>query len=114
LGGTRRPEQFADTVGWKGGVLAREHCTEGRTKARNLGMGGLSRERETALIGGVAAERRLLQIQFRACLVLDQEVPKRGGHRAKARYGCEGLDHEEVKAQEGKASCQDTNHGLAT
>jgi hypothetical protein len=96
----------------KGGVLAREHCTESRTKAKNLGMGGLSRERETALTGGAAAERRLLSIQFRACLALDQESLKRGGHWAKAQYGCEGIDHEEVKAQEGKASCQDTNYGL--
>jgi hypothetical protein len=46
-------------------------------------------------------------------LELDQQLPKRGGHWAKARFGFEGLDHEEVKAQEGKANCQDTNHGLA-
>jgi hypothetical protein len=75
-------------------------------------MGGPPRERRAALIDGVAAERRTLSIRYWACPVLDQETPKRGGHRAKAWYVREGLDHEEVKAQEGKASCQDTNHGL--
>jgi hypothetical protein len=48
-----------------------------------------------------------------ACPEPYQEALKRGGHGAKALYVHEGLDHEEVKAQEGKASCQDTNHGLA-
>lgn len=75
-------------------------------------MGGLSREREAALRDGAAAERRLLSIHYRACSVLDQELLKRGGHWAKAWYVRGGLDHEEVKAQEGKASCQDTNHAL--
>jgi hypothetical protein len=49
-----------------------------------------------------------------ACPAPNRRPPKRGGDRAKALCLHEGLDHEEVKAQEGMASCQDTNHGLAT
>jgi hypothetical protein len=33
----------------------------------------------------------------------DQELPKRGGHGVKAPIVDEGLDHEEVKVQEGQA-----------
>jgi hypothetical protein len=40
---------------------------------------------------------------------MDSGVPKRGGYRAKALFVCEGLDHEEVKVQEGQAGRQDTN-----
>jgi hypothetical protein len=54
----RRPEQFADSVGWMSDLPAREGVTEGQAKARNLGMAGRSRERTAAFISGQTAERR--------------------------------------------------------
>lgn len=50
---------------------------------------------------------------FWACPESDRLFPKRDGYGVKALYVFESLDHEEVKAQEGKTSCQDTNHALA-
>jgi hypothetical protein len=46
-------------------------------------------------------------------LARDRRFSKRGGHGAKAPFADEGLDHEEVKVQEGQAGHQDTNRGLA-
>jgi hypothetical protein len=77
-------------------------------------MGGLSRERAAVLTGGEAAKRRLSQIRSWVCLTRDRGFPKRGGHGAKALFVREGLDHEEVKVQEGQAGCQDINDGLTT
>jgi hypothetical protein len=67
-------------------------------------MGGLSRERWAALIGGQAADRRKLMIWGWVRLATDPRFPKRGGYGVKAPFALEGLDHEEVKVQEGQAS----------
>jgi hypothetical protein len=67
-------------------------------------MGGSSRERGTASVGGQAAERKKHSIERWVRLTQDQVALKRGGHGAKALFTGRGLDHEEVKAQEGQAS----------
>jgi hypothetical protein len=66
-------------------------------------MGGLSRKRKTALIGGQTAERKRFRVWRQVFLAMDQGSPKRGGHGVKASFAGEGLDHEEVKVQEGQA-----------
>jgi hypothetical protein len=73
----RRPEQFADSVGWRVQAPARGTGKEGRLKARNLGMAGRSREREAALTSGQAVKRRWFPD-----LATDQGLPKRDGRGA--------------------------------
>jgi hypothetical protein len=66
-------------------------------------MGGLSRERKAALIGGQSAERRKFKIYCRVFPDGGPGLLKRGGCGAKVPFVYESLDHEEVKVQEGQA-----------
>lgn len=77
-----------------------------RSKAKNLGMEGLSRKREAAPVSSSTVDRRLFHSGDGVGFL------KRDGRGIKILPACGGVNHEEVKAQEGMVGSKDINRGL--